>query len=481
MIYLGFFQTFCDSWWLWWLLPFILGLLLGWALWAKWKRMYEEAQEDIAKLKSNIRDLEADLDECRKARAALDSDLALERGRMRECQARITELEETNAGLMASIETNTSDAGDVEMQDVKDTLVEEVVEEPNVEESKSNITTAGIAGAGVASLTEEVVEKDQLQMIEGIGPKMEEVLNENGIHNFCQLASRSESELRSILDKYGDKYKMIDPAGWIPQAKAACDGDFETMIKLQKADGSESKAERLMYGTSEKGTAESKSTDSVTKEDGESQGDVGDSIGLSTGATSLAAGSSKPDKYAKLKSDNLQIIEGIGPKMESVLKENGVNSWAALSSKTESDLRAILDKYGDKYKIIDPADWSAQASKANNGDWEGLISMQKADGSDSKAEKVMIKLGIMKQYAQDDLKAVEGIGPKIAELLTNNGISTWNELADTSQDKLQSILNSAGDRYKLADPRTWPSQAKLAAEGKWDELEAYQESLNGGK
>lgn len=210
-----------------------------------------------------------------------------------------------------------------------------------------------------------------------------------------------------------------------------------------------------------------------------------------SGANTEVPATEKPNPYAKLKSNNLQIVEGIGPKMESVLHENGVNTWSDLASKSESDLRNILNKYGDKYRIIDPSSWSAQASKAAVADWPGLISLQKSlDGgkgdtgnnsTDSKLEKLMIKMGLLKRYKQDDLKAVEGVGPKIAQLLLNGGITTWRELANTEVSKIQGILDAAGSRYKLADPGTWPKQAELAADGKWDELTEYQDFLQGGK
>lgn len=187
------------------------------------------------------------------------------------------------------------------------------------------------------------------------------------------------------------------------------------------------------------------------------------------------------DKYAKIEDSNLQIIEGIGPKMESILKENGISNLTALAGKSHGELKAILDKYGDKYKIIDPSDWTAQASLASKRDFDALIAHQKADGSAAKAEKLFVKLGIIKSYKLDDLKAVEGIGPKIELLLNEAGINTWRGLAETSVDKLNSILSAAGARYKLANPSSWPKQAEYAADGEWDKLEEYQDFLDGGR
>jgi len=81
----------------------------------------------------------------------------------------------------------------------------------------------------------------------------------------------------------------------------------------------------------------------------------------------------------------------------------------------------------------------------------------------------------------DDLKKIEGIGPKISELLQNGGIKTFAQLADAKVEKLKEILEAAGSRYKMHDPTTWPQQSALAAKGNWDELKVLQDELQGGK
>lgn len=82
---------------------------------------------------------------------------------------------------------------------------------------------------------------------------------------------------------------------------------------------------------------------------------------------------------------------------------------------------------------------------------------------------------------QDDLKIVEGIGPKIEELLFHAGIHTYSELAAAPVSRLKEILSEAGSRYAMHDPGTWSAQALLAANGEWDNLKAYQEFLDAGK
>ena len=82
---------------------------------------------------------------------------------------------------------------------------------------------------------------------------------------------------------------------------------------------------------------------------------------------------------------------------------------------------------------------------------------------------------------KDDLRKVEGIGPKIASLLNEAGILTFADLAATDASKVKDILVAAGSRYGFHDPTTWPAQAKMAAEGRWDDLKKWQEELDGGK
>ena len=81
----------------------------------------------------------------------------------------------------------------------------------------------------------------------------------------------------------------------------------------------------------------------------------------------------------------------------------------------------------------------------------------------------------------DDLKIVEGIGPKIEELFNAAGIKTWQALSTSSIDQLQQILDAGGDRFAVHDPSTWAKQSELAFQGKWEELKKWQDELDGGK
>ncbi len=79
----------------------------------------------------------------------------------------------------------------------------------------------------------------------------------------------------------------------------------------------------------------------------------------------------------------------------------------------------------------------------------------------------------------DDLEIVEGIGPKIAEALAEAGVTTFAQLADMTPEAIQEIVSAAGIGSK--SPATWPQQAALARDGKFDELKTWQDELNAGQ
>lgn len=84
--------------------------------------------------------------------------------------------------------------------------------------------------------------------------------------------------------------------------------------------------------------------------------------------------------------------------------------------------------------------------------------------------------------APDDLKRIDGIGPKIAGVLQEGGISTYAQLAGADPDELRQILEQSDPRLlRIANPTTWPEQAALAADDDWDGLAALQGTLKAGR
>ena len=80
----------------------------------------------------------------------------------------------------------------------------------------------------------------------------------------------------------------------------------------------------------------------------------------------------------------------------------------------------------------------------------------------------------------DDLTIVEGIGPKIAEVMQAKGIGTWTDLATTDTGTLRAVLDEAGPEFGMHDPGTWPEQAALLVTGRWEEFKELIDRLDGG-
>jgi large subunit ribosomal protein L20 len=81
----------------------------------------------------------------------------------------------------------------------------------------------------------------------------------------------------------------------------------------------------------------------------------------------------------------------------------------------------------------------------------------------------------------DDLEKIEGIGPKVNDLLKAASITTFAQLAATPVAKLKEILHTAGSHFAMMDPTTWPEQSALAAKGDWAALEKLEGELKGGR
>ena len=80
----------------------------------------------------------------------------------------------------------------------------------------------------------------------------------------------------------------------------------------------------------------------------------------------------------------------------------------------------------------------------------------------------------------DDLKRIEGIGPKIQSVLADANIATFTQLAAANVADLERIVREEAG-IRVAFPDTWPAQAKLAADGDWDALAQLQDDLKGGR
>ncbi|SDQ25283.1 30S ribosomal protein S2 [Flagellimonas zhangzhouensis] len=105
---------------------------------------------------------------------------------------------------------------------------------------------------------------------------------------------------------------------------------------------------------------------------------------------------------------------------------------------------------------------------------------EKSNGKEEEKEAPKAENAPKKGTKADDLTKIEGIGPKAAEALVESGIVSFSDLAKADTEDIKSVLTEASSTLAHLDPTSWPKQAKMAADGEWDELKEWQDKVKGG-
>ncbi len=224
------------------------------------------------------------------------------------------------------------------------------------------------------------------------------------------------------------------------------------------------------------------------------------------------------------KEDDFTAIEGIGPEINDLIHAESVHTFKELSEMSPSDIWKILEKAGPNFQMVKPGTWPDQAHLASHNRWSALKALQDildggvypdipssaargegpgdVDNHDyvvrvSELEKQLDKyqkgselnveranavgFNVTYKEGRNDFTVIEGIGPKINDLIHDDGIHTYSELALTDVAHIQKILDKAGPAFTLAKPDTWPAQSNFAAGNQWEALKAWQGVLDGGE
>ena len=177
-----------------------------------------------------------------------------------------------------------------------------------------------------------------LQVIEGVGPKIEKILTQGGYSTLTAVADASYDDLKKLLSKAGPRFRIHDPKSWSRQAQLASQHKWNDLIDYQKflnktiaGEESFSKVEKLM---------------------------------------------NRQTGYTKTEETDLKIIEGVGPKIEALLKAGGIYNWTDLSNASIDKLKLILQNAGSRYRLADPTTWPTQAGMAVRKEWTKLKEYQ---------------------------------------------------------------------------------------------------------
>ena len=163
--------------------------------------------------------------------------------------------------------------------------------------------------------------------------------------------------------------------------------------------------------------------------------------------------------------------------------ESGLGRLRAQLSQSEQTIRGLTAQVEERGKTISQLESELGERDARIQDLERGVEEAKAVASlptqEGRAGTPLPDLAPVMPSRPDDLKRIEGIGPKIASLLGAAGITTFAQLANTDVGRLQQILRNA--HLEMADPTSWPEQAGLAAAGDWAGLQVLQNELKGGR
>lgn len=303
----------CSMWLLWTILAFALGALMWWLLWGRDKVDVTQIEADrdryhglATKWEKDYQSIKYQLEESQKAEADL-------RASLQRCEA-----DRHTLKLAAESAADTGGLGIV-----------------------GGIAGGGDDDGGDGSIYAGLFSNDNFQIIEGVGPKVNDVLIAAGYKTWDELAAADSSDLRKHLDEAGKRFGLCDPTSWPHQAKLAAAGDWDELIRYQKF----TDAGRETVGDFE--------TDSKFEK---------------LAAKKLGFSSSNPN--------DLKVVEGIGPKIEGLLKADGINTWADLAAADVARIQTILDNAGSRYKLAQPRTWPQQAGLAAAGDWAALKALQ---------------------------------------------------------------------------------------------------------
>jgi predicted flap endonuclease-1-like 5' DNA nuclease len=172
---------------------------------------------------------------------------------------------------------------------------------------------------------------------------------------------------------------------------------------------------------------------------------------------------------AQAKADDLTQLVGIGPKASAALAAAGVTTYTGLAELNEPQLRRALHD-SDMTPPANVGTWPMQASLASKGDWQGLMKYNNhAAASRPAPEKAA---AVAPAETPDDLTQLHGIGPRIASILNDGGITSYSQLQHADTGELRQII-ATGGALPPSSLDSWPTQASYAARGDWSGLAAY--------
>lgn len=188
-----------------WIIPIIVGLicaLLGYLLGKMCSRKCRKSHTECKD------------DKCEKKCLQLEESLQAKENQILDLQVQIKKLEDELVGKP---------------------IVNEVVNLSSFKTETSAVTSQFVFDAGQAALIlGKKIKEDDLTVVEGIGPKIQELFKNSGITTWKILSETSPERLKEILTEGGERFAIHNPGTWPRQAELAYKGKWEELKEWQE-------------------------------------------------------------------------------------------------------------------------------------------------------------------------------------------------------------------------------------------------------
>lgn len=401
------------------LISFVLGILFGYAINSKYKKQVEELEREKVRLNSTVSSLESDLEESKKARTNADGEISLLRNQLREREARIKETE----GKLAIINRRLEEIDSEEEKEKTEKKVEEKIEEKSQKFDDE-----------VGFVESKPIKTKKIEPAESISLKK----------------SATKTEIKAVDDIASsliadDKKEKVEDKETKKAAKKA-----KKASKRGRPKGSKNKKSK-----SSKSESKSKSEDKPKAKRGRPKGSTNKKTAAKATTTKTETKETESKPKAKRGRPKGSTNSSVGKTTDAPKKRRGRPKGSTNKKTTTTPKKTTPAKRGRpaKAKMDNPT--PAKTMKRTSSSGRGR--------------------------KRDDLKIIEGIGPKMEEALRNGGVKTFNKMSKTTSEKLKAILLKANTRFGIAATESWPEQARLASNGEFDKLKELQDSLNRGR
>ncbi len=275
----------------------------------------------------------------------------------------------------------------------------------------------------------KVINPNDLIVLPGVGVQLVAALHKANINTFSDIVKADKDVLAEARSNTKGKYKNINIAFLQRQAKYAAEGRFEKFTKAVKVDKQSAAP-----------------------------------------AAKLSATERQLARLQKATNKDLDVLPGVGPSVKTAMNEKGISTFSQLARAKDDILTAIKENAGRRFARFNINFWKEAAALAHAGEFDKIPvkpptapKPKKVKGG-KRAKRTTRPAPAPKN--NKDLISLPSVGAKVVEAMHANGIKTFNQLASASVEKLVTVSEASGPKYKGFAVDYWKTVAALAKDGK---------------